>query len=865
MDRPARAGGFAVPSHHIQARQSAAASREGEIAMSNARFAAVVVGLAGWLLATAAAAQSGRLEGRITRPDGGPLPGVRVAVAEAQRSAFTDAAGRFGFNLAPGTYPVDLAAGGHSETVTGVAVTASAVTRLDRSLDWALSPAQSAVASVSGRTELAAEAVATIAAVPPAEIDRRAASDLPPSLFLATAGVYVAQSGAYSFALSARGFNGYLARGVAVYVDGRDVSLPFFGGQDWAAFPVPLSALAQAEVELGADAARFGANSTGGVVNLVTRRAGDRPGLLASFAAGDLATKAGDVSWGDHYGPWAAQVTGDVRQSGDDAVSRNGRAEYSTPCSAPGQTNCLPQESVALPRSDDDQNLGGSAKLDRVFADGGLLSAAGGYLRERGEVLTTDIGRIQVEDAERKWGSLSYDAEHWDLHGSYNGRAAGNEVDLATGQNLALDSRTFQGEGQTTWGFFGDRLRLMGGAWYQDEQTDSDDKSGPVEPTLLLPNNQETLLFQRVRGSSEAAFGQLEWDAAPHLQLVAGGRYDSSSLWSSQLSTRLGLGWAFAPGQTLRLRYDRGFVAPTEEDLFLQHDIAAPVNLSSLENICALQGVPCGFDLHFQPGAGPGPGVPATRVLAVGNSNLEPEHVNSFESGYSGIFGRRVFLSLDAYWTQHTDVITDLLPQLGTSLGRVNPAFGPYVPSQFLPAASQAQLLAGLQSLLGPLFPYLTTNVDGTPVLVLSSETNYGTVDAWGADLGLRVYLAAGFTAGLTYSWFNSMPRHAAPDLAYLLSANTPRNKAGVSLAYTAGSLDAALDYRWADQYLWVSGPFVGEVPSYGLVDLAAKYHLTRHLALGVDVTNLLDKQHFETFGGDLLRRQALGNLTLEW
>jgi outer membrane receptor protein involved in Fe transport len=834
--------------------------------MSNTRFAAVLVGLTGWLLvAAAAAAQSGRLEGRLTRPDGGPLAGVRVTVVEAQRAVLTDAGGRFGFNLAPGTYQVELAAGDHSETAAGIAVTAAAVTRLDRTFDWALSPAQSAVTAAGGRTELAAESVATLATVSPAEIDRRAASDLPPSLFLDTAGVYVAQSGLYSFELSARGFNRYQGRGVAVYVDGRDASLPFFGGQDWAVFPLPLAALAQAQVELGADAARYGANATGGVLNLVTRRAGDRPGLLASFAGGDAATKAGDVSWGDHFGPWAAQVNADLRQSGDDAVSRNGRAEYSTPCSAPGQTNCLPQESVALPRPDNDQDLGGSAKVDRVFADGGLLSAAGGYLRERGPVLTTDFGRIQVENAERKWGSLSYDAEHWDLHGSYNGRAAGNEIDLTTGQNLALDSRTYQGEGQTAWGFLGDRLRLRGGAWYQDEQTDSVDKSGPFEPTLLLPDNQETLLFQRVRASSEAAFAQLEWDPAAHLQLVAGGRYDSSSLWSSQLSTRLGLGWALAPGQTLRLRYDRGFIAPTEEDLFLQHDVAAPVNLSSLENICTLQGVPCGFDLHFQPGAGPGPGVAATRVLAAGNSNLEPEHVSSVEGGYTGVFGRHLFLSLDAYWTQHTDMITDLLPQLGTSLGRVNPAFGPYVPSPFLSQAAQAQLLSGLQSLLGPLFPYLTTNVDGTPVLVLSSETNYGTVDAWGADLGLRVYLAAGFTAGLNYSWFDSMPRHAAPDLAYLLSANTPRNKAGVSLAYSAGSLDAALDYRWVDRFLWVSGPFAGEVPAYGLVDLAAKYHLSRHLALGVDVANLLDKQHFETFGGDLLRRQALGSLTLEW
>jgi outer membrane receptor protein involved in Fe transport len=710
-----------------------------------------------------------------------------------------------------------------------------------------------------------APVVSTIAVVPARELASRDAGTLPPSLFALTAGLQVTQSGIYGFDLGGRGFNGFLARGVAVYVDGRDTSLPFFGGQDWASFGLPLTSVVRAEAELGADAARYGANATGGVVNLTTRRAGERPNVLADVAGGDLDTRDADVSAGDHFGPWGVQATADLRKSGDFAVSRDGRAEYSVPCTAPGQTNCLPQEGVPLARRDDDQALFGSGRVDRVFLDGSLFTVAGGYLQEKGPLLNTDFGRVQVVDAERKWATIGYDALHYDLRGAYNGRAAGKEIDLATGENLALDGRTFQGEARTTWSFLADSLRLMGGAWYQDEQTDSENKGGPIKPTLLLPDNTETLLFQRVRANSEAVYGQVEWSAAAHLQLVAGARYDSSALWESQFSPRVGLTFAMAPGQVLRLRYDRSFRAPTEEELFLQHDIAPPVNLSSLENICTLEGVPCGFDLAFHPGAAPGPGVAATRVLEAGNSSLQPEHVTTFDGGYSGDFGRRVHLTLDGYWTRHTNMITDLLPQLGTSLGRVNPNLAPYTPSPFLSPAAQAQLLAGLHTLLGPLFPYLTTNVDGTPILVMQSETNYGTVDAWGADFNLRVELAGGFAAGLSYSWFDAMPQHAAPDVAYLLSANTPRNRAGASLGWSSGIVDAGAQYRWSDRYLWVSGPFVGEVPSYGVVDLAGRVHLTSHLALGVDVSNLLDKRHFEAFGGDLLGRRALGSLTLEW
>ncbi len=834
--------------------------------MKSARIAAVMVGLWGWLLlAGAAAAQSGRLEGRLTRPDGGGLPGVRVTVVETHAATLSDSAGRFGFNLPPGTYSIELEAAGHHDTAGDLAIQAAVVTRFDRTLDWPLSAAQSVVSGVTVERVRAAEATAVVQVLAGGDLARRDASTPLPGLLALVPGLDVAQSGLYDYSVSAHGFNGVQARGVPVLIDGRDAGLPFFGGQEWSGFPLPLPALQQVEVEAGADGALYGPNATGGVISVVTRRAGDGPRLAASASAGDLSTTQGDLVLGDRFGPWAAAVTGDYRKSGDYAVSRNGHAEYSSPCTAPGQIDCLPQESVPLPRPDDDQMALGSARLDRLFGDGSFLTLGGGYLQEKGPVETTDIGRVQVLDGERKWAQVSYDALPYDLRGSYTGRAAGQQIDLATGENLALDSRTFQGQGDTSWSFQQDRVRLLGGIWYQDEQTDSEDKSGPVRPTLLLPDNQETLLFQRVRASSEAAYAQVEWNPAAALQLVAGGRYDSSALWSSQFSPRLGLSWALAPGQVVRLRYDRSFRAPTEEQLFLQHDVAAPVNLSSLENICTLEGVPCGFDLNFHPGSAPGPGIAATRVLAVGNSNLEPEHVTSYEAGYTGVFGPHVLITLDVYRSQHTDVITDLLPQLGTSLGRVNSQFGPYVYSPFLSAAAQAQLAAGLQSLLGPLRPYLTTNVDGTPILAMESYTNYGAVDAWGGDFGLRLTLAAGLIAGLNYSYFDGTPRDAAPDLAYLLSANTPRHRAGASLGWSGGPVDVAADYRWVDSFFWVSGPFAGTVPSYGLVDLAGKIHLGPHWALGVDVANLLDKKHFETFGGDILRRRALGSVSVEW
>ena len=48
-------------------------------------------------------------------------------------------------------------------------------------------------------------------------------------------------------------------------------------------------------------------------------------------------------------------------------------------------------------------------------------------------------------------------------------------------------------------------------------------------------------------------------------------------------------------------------------------------------------------------------------------------------------------------------------------------------------------------------------------------------------------------------------------------------------------------------------------MPSYGVVDTGANFVINEHFEVGVHVNNLLDDEHWEAFGGDLLGRRALG------
>ncbi|NIM63540.1 MAG: TonB-dependent receptor, partial [Acidobacteria bacterium] len=72
---------------------------------------------------------------------------------------------------------------------------------------------------------------------------------------------------------------------------------------------------------------------------------------------------------------------------------------------------------------------------------------------------------------------------------------------------------------------------------------------------------------------------------------------------------------------------------------------------------------------------------------------------------------------------------------------------------------------------------------------------------------------------------------------------------------YSGNHLDATLRGRWVDEFRWEDGPFKGDVMAYTTVDLNANYAFGDGWKAGITVANLLDDEHYEAFGGDLLGR----------
>ena len=100
---------------------------------------------------------------------------------------------------------------------------------------------------------------------------------------------------------------------------------------------------------------------------------------------------------------------------------------------------------------------------------------------------------------------------------------------------------------------------------------------------------------------------------------------------------------------------------------------------------------------------------------------------------------------------------------------------------------------------------------------------------------------------------------------AGITTANTPENMASVGFNYLGERFRLGLHYRWSDAFDWRSGVHVGRVPSFEVMDIEALFEINDRFRIGVDVDNVLDDEHYEVFGGDLLERRALVYAAVTW
>jgi len=137
-------------------------------------------------------------------------------------------------------------------------------------------------------------------------------------------GVQFSRLNAANTAVGVRGFNGVLSDKLLVLIDGRSVYSLFFSGVYWDEHDLPIDDIDRIEIVRGPGGALWGANAVNGVINVVTREAGETQGWSVSSRVS-----------GDEFGA-RARFGGRVGDEGHGRVwiSGHDRGEFDA---APGQ------------------------------------------------------------------------------------------------------------------------------------------------------------------------------------------------------------------------------------------------------------------------------------------------------------------------------------------------------------------------------------------------------------------------------------------------------------------------------------------------------------------------------------------------
>lgn len=157
------------------------------------------------------------------------------------------------------------------------------------------------VTTVTANKSSVGKSAAAVFVITNEMIRRSGATSVPETLRMAP-GLQVAKIASDKWAISARGFNGEFANKLLVLVDGRTVYSPFTAGVYWETQDLVLQDVERIEVIRGPGATVWGANAVNGVINIISKKAGNTQGALVSSGGGNQDKTINSVRGGGQIG-----------------------------------------------------------------------------------------------------------------------------------------------------------------------------------------------------------------------------------------------------------------------------------------------------------------------------------------------------------------------------------------------------------------------------------------------------------------------------------------------------------------------------------------------------------------------------------
>ncbi len=666
-------------------------------------------------------------------------------------------------------------------------------------------------------------------------------------------GIDVVQSGMNDFNINTRGFNNSINRRVLVLVDGRDPSTPLLNLMEWNSLQTNLADISKIEVVRGPGSALYGMNAYNGVINITTNAPKDVLGTRVSVTGGDYNTLRADARH-------AGKITDDLlfkvnvggssqRQSwiGSRDLSGGGSLEYTgllqdVKGNRPGVGNIQNIDSM-INQHKTAQSIFGTARLDYTLNENATILAEIGYSRYKNEYFVNQTGRILIPDVEKPFARVAYNSKNWNIQAHWSKRntpmpqvvmnaaaTSGEKSDIAT-----VDA-------QWNESYLQDQLKVVAGVSHEYQHIIT---AAAGSSPLLNPDN--------LHNNFTGVYGQFEYSILKNLQLVGATRFDRSTLFANQFSPKAALVWAPIDDQTFRFTVNRSFLRPSYSDYQRRSPAGPPANYSAIDNAIAQL---YGIDTL---------GLRSLSQWNLGNKNIGVESSVSYEIGYKGVITDEFYITADVYYNRRSNFISNplggLVPQLYTPVRYKNADGTENVEANKALQDSLTKVVTN--PLLNPYDRLSIDPVTGKASLIVAPK-NIGMVDEYGVEIGVNYYLNSNlfFTANYTHLGFEVTENTVATNK---ILPNSSPNKVNFGIEYDEkkGSLpfNVNLNVRGVQGFKWIAGFFEGNVPEYWVVNLSAGVSLTKEMKLGVNVFNLLDRRHYQIFGGTYLQRVATASL----
>ncbi len=683
------------------------------------------------------------------------------------------------------------------------------------------------VYSASRQQQKITESPAAIYQQGPEQIRINSRSGQIAQVFQSYTGIEVLQNGASDFIVNTRGFNGGLNRRILVLQDGRDASMPLLGALEWNSFSMPLDEFARVEFVRGPNASLYGANAFNGVLNLTSYAPKQILGAKASVLAGDYDTYKVDARYAGMWNFMSYKVT----LGTSNRLNWSNRRDSAKFLEYAG----LPIERKSLGENDRlTKSYYGTFRLDfDLWSDANVVSEFG-YSRNTNELFVFGLGRTFVKDVERPYARLAFNMPNFHFQTHFMQRRVLDTMWLMVpGAPLLDNSKDIFFEAQYNHQF-SNSLGLIVGATQDFQQIRTSGTS--------IPND--------VDANYTGVYSQIDYKTDFNIDFVTSARVDFASIHATQFSPRFAIVFKPLANHNFRISAGRSFQRPNYSELYrLTPDAPAidpsngrPVNFAAIEKkindtLTALTGA--NPNLTF--------GLNALNSRAVGNPNLKVERNVGIDFGYEGIFFDHFKFSADFYYNKLNDFITNFLPRVNSDI----PEWSPNLPDNLKQYTDLVKNM--VYSPLNPRDKLRLSNYQGKPTFVVSN-TNVGEVVQYGAELNLIYLFDTNLSFELGYSNYNFEIIQANQYQQIL--PNTAPNKYRLAANYTQkGVFDARVDFSYTQGFDWLAGTYVGYVPDYALVNLNVGVYPMENLEVGLYVFNLLDRKHYQMFGGTYLPR----------